>query len=151
MWHLYYTITHPLLGCSIIHTVFIVLYICINLYYTNILMQTCLYTLCILPFIHILPLFLYTCANLYLSKYTRTYTHILYPHYIHTLYPTLYTIYYTLYTLHLIYYLLFTAEPSTQMTLKTFHFAGVASMNVTLGICVYSIVLYFIMYSVTEL
>jgi DNA-directed RNA polymerase III subunit RPC1 len=25
------------------------------------------------------------------------------------------------------------AEPSTQMTLKTFHFAGVASMNVTLG------------------
>lgn len=25
-------------------------------------------------------------------------------------------------------------EPSTQMTLKTFHFAGVASMNVTLGV-----------------
>ena len=24
-------------------------------------------------------------------------------------------------------------EPGTQMTLKTFHFAGVASMNVTLG------------------
>jgi DNA-directed RNA polymerase beta' subunit len=24
-------------------------------------------------------------------------------------------------------------EPTTQMTLKTFHFAGVASMNVTLG------------------
>merc|ERR1739838_840499 len=26
------------------------------------------------------------------------------------------------------------AEPATQMTLKTFHFAGVASMNVTLGV-----------------
>jgi DNA-directed RNA polymerase III subunit RPC1 len=25
-------------------------------------------------------------------------------------------------------------EPGTQMTLKTFHFAGVASMNVTLGV-----------------
>ena len=25
-------------------------------------------------------------------------------------------------------------EPATQMTLKTFHFAGVASMNVTLGV-----------------
>jgi DNA-directed RNA polymerase III subunit RPC1 len=25
-------------------------------------------------------------------------------------------------------------EPSTQMTLKTFHFAGVASMNITLGV-----------------
>lgn len=25
-------------------------------------------------------------------------------------------------------------EPTTQMTLKTFHFAGVASMNVTLGV-----------------
>lgn len=25
-------------------------------------------------------------------------------------------------------------EPCTQMTLKTFHFAGVASMNVTLGV-----------------
>lgn len=25
----------------------------------------------------------------------------------------------------------FTGEPSTQMTLKTFHFAGVASMNIT--------------------
>lgn len=24
-------------------------------------------------------------------------------------------------------------EPGTQMTLKTFHFAGVASMNITLG------------------
>ena len=27
-------------------------------------------------------------------------------------------------------------EPGTQMTLKTFHFAGVASMNVTLGFLV---------------
>ena len=27
------------------------------------------------------------------------------------------------------------SEPGTQMTLKTFHFAGVASMNVTLGDC----------------
>lgn len=27
-----------------------------------------------------------------------------------------------------------TGEPGTQMTLKTFHFAGVASMNVTLGV-----------------
>lgn len=26
------------------------------------------------------------------------------------------------------------SEPGTQMTLKTFHFAGVASMNVTLGV-----------------
>lgn len=26
------------------------------------------------------------------------------------------------------------SEPATQMTLKTFHFAGVASMNVTLGV-----------------
>lgn len=25
-------------------------------------------------------------------------------------------------------------EPGTQMTLKTFHFAGVASMNITLGV-----------------
>ena len=25
-------------------------------------------------------------------------------------------------------------EPGTQMTLKTFHFAGIASMNVTLGV-----------------
>ena len=25
-------------------------------------------------------------------------------------------------------------EPGTQMTLKTFHFAGVAAMNVTLGV-----------------
>jgi DNA-directed RNA polymerase III subunit RPC1 len=25
-------------------------------------------------------------------------------------------------------------EPCTQMTLKTFHFAGVASMNITLGV-----------------
>lgn len=25
-------------------------------------------------------------------------------------------------------------EPGTQMTLKTFHFAGVASMNVTMGV-----------------
>ena len=25
-------------------------------------------------------------------------------------------------------------EPATQMTLKTFHFAGVASMNVTMGV-----------------
>lgn len=25
-------------------------------------------------------------------------------------------------------------EPATQMTLKTFHFAGVASMNITLGV-----------------
>ena len=25
-------------------------------------------------------------------------------------------------------------EPSTQMTLKTFHFAGVASMNITQGV-----------------
>ncbi|KAK6013998.1 hypothetical protein OSTOST_20653 [Ostertagia ostertagi] len=27
-----------------------------------------------------------------------------------------------------------TGEPSTQMTLKTFHFAGVATMNVILGV-----------------
>ena len=26
------------------------------------------------------------------------------------------------------------SEPGTQMTLKTFHFAGVSSMNVTLGV-----------------
>ena len=25
-------------------------------------------------------------------------------------------------------------EPGTQMTLKTFHFAGVAAMNITLGV-----------------
>ena len=25
-------------------------------------------------------------------------------------------------------------EPATQMTLKTFHFAGVATMNITLGV-----------------
>jgi hypothetical protein len=29
---------------------------------------------------------------------------------------------------------LFVGEPCTQMTLKTFHFAGVASMNITLGV-----------------
>jgi hypothetical protein len=30
--------------------------------------------------------------------------------------------------------MLFVGEPCTQMTLKTFHFAGVASMNITLGV-----------------
>ena len=30
-------------------------------------------------------------------------------------------------------------EPGTQMTLKTFHFAGVASMNITLGVPRYNI------------
>ena len=28
----------------------------------------------------------------------------------------------------------YSGEPGTQMTLKTFHFAGVASMNITLGV-----------------
>ena len=33
-------------------------------------------------------------------------------------------------------------EPATRMTLKTFHFAGVASMNVTLGVPRYNTDLY---------
>ena len=29
---------------------------------------------------------------------------------------------------------IYTGEPATQMTLKSFHFAGVASMNITQGV-----------------